>query len=57
MPEPGDAESLGFGFERPIAVAPLPGAAFLAALLAVAALGLPLVSDVLQPTILHYLGN
>ena len=57
MPEPGDAESLGFGFERPIAVAPLPGAAFLAALLAVAALGLPLVSDVLQPTVLHYLGN
>jgi len=56
MPEPGEAESLGFGFERPIAVAPLPVAVFLAGLPAVAAPGIPLVSDVLQPTILHYLG-
>jgi len=57
MPEPGEAESLEFEFERPTAVTLLPGAAFLAGLLAVAALGVPLVSGVLQPTILHYLGN
>jgi len=57
MPEPGEAESLEFEFERPTAVARLPGAAFLAGLLAVAALGLPLVSGVLRPTIPHYLGN
>jgi len=57
MPEPGGAESLGFGFARPTAVALLPGAAFLPGLLAIAALGIPLVSDVLQPIILHYFGN
>jgi len=57
MPEPGGAESLRFGFVRPTAVALLPGAVFLPALLAIAALGIPLVSDVLQPIILHYLGN
>jgi len=57
MPEPGEAESLEFEFERPTAVTLLLGAAFLAGLLAVAALGIPLVSGVLQPTILHYLGN
>jgi len=57
MPELGGAESLGFGFARPIAVALLPGAAFLPGLLAIAAPGIPLVSDVLQPIILHYLGN
>jgi len=57
MPEPGEAESLGFEFERPTAVTLLPGAASLAGLLAVAALGIPLISGVLQPTILHYLGN
>jgi len=57
MPEPGEAESLEFEFERPTAVTLLPGAAFLTGLLAVAALGIPLVSGVLQPTILNYLGN
>jgi len=57
MPEPGEAESRGSGFERPIAVALLPGATFPVGLLVVAALGIPLVSDVLQPTTLHYLGN
>jgi len=57
MPEPGEAESWGFGFERPIAVALRPGATSPVGLLAVAALGIPLVSDVLQPTTLHYLGN
>jgi len=57
MPELGGAESLGFGFAQPTVVALLPGAAFLPGLLAIAALGIPLISDVLQPTILHYLGN
>jgi len=57
MPEAGGAESLGFGFARPIAVALLPGAAFLPGPLAIAALGIPLVSVVLWPTVLHYLGN
>ena len=47
MPEPGEAESLEFEFEQPTAVTLLPGAAFLAGLLAAAALGLPLVSGVL----------
>jgi len=53
MPEPGGAESLGFGFARPIAVALLPSTAFLPRLPAIAAPGIPLVSDVLQPIILH----
>jgi len=57
MPEPGGAESLGFRFARPTAVALLPGTVFLPRLLAIAALGIPLVSDVLQPIILYYLGN
>ena len=57
MPEPGEAESLEFEFERPTVVTLLPGATFLAGLLAVAALGIPLISGGLQPTILHYLGN
>jgi len=57
MPEPGGAESLGLGFARPIVVALLPGAAFLPRLLAIAAKGIPLVSGVLRPTVLHYLGN
>ena len=57
MPEPEGAEFLGFGFARPIAVALLPGAAFLPGLLVIAAPGIPLVSDVLQPIIPHYLGN
>jgi len=57
MPEPGEAESRGFGFERPIAVALLPGAASPLGLLVVAALGILLASDVLQPTTLHYLGS
>ena len=52
MPEPGEVESLGFGFARPIAVALLPGAAFLPGLLAIAALGIPLASGVLWPTVL-----
>ena len=52
MPEPGGAESLGFGFARPIAVALLPGAAFLPGLLAIATLGIPLASGVLWPTVL-----
>jgi len=57
MPEPGEAESLEFEFEQPTVVTLLSGTAFLAGLLAVAALGIPLVSGVLQPIILHYLGN
>ena len=57
MPEPEEAESLEFEFERPTVVTLLPGATFLAGLLAVAALDIPLISGGLQPTILHYLGN
>jgi len=47
MPEPGGAESLGFGFTQPIAVALPRGTAFLSGLLAIATLGIPLVSDAL----------